>query len=225
MGRPRIHNNATERQAARRKRLKELSRNNNNVTRLMELPVPTDRTAQHSFMPVAGDMPDLPEANRDDSYTPEKFIIAARQTLGWIDLDPASSRLAQATIMAYHWCGLDHPQPDRRDGLTVPWAGRLWVNPPFSGGYLLRYTKRLLAAYHEGDVTAACLLTICDSTTEYSHLLLTHATAFCWPHDRINFIRPALIDTNGNPGSHVIWYIGREVKRFRSAFSSHGTIR
>lgn len=63
-------------------------------------------------------------------YTPREIIDAARFVMGGIGFDPASCVAAQAQVGATEWCGLDHPDRLRRDGLELPWTGRVFVNPP-----------------------------------------------------------------------------------------------
>ncbi len=197
----RMYATAAEKQAAYR--LRAALRNETNVTPLV--------------LPCGDDTP-------DDSYTPRYVLTAARAALGTIDLDPASSARAQAVVHAATWAGLDHPDPERRNGLLIPWVGRVWCNPPFSDGNLLRFTEQLLTAYHAGDVTAACILTLSDCSTQYSQLLRMAATASCWPARRINFHQPG--KRGGNPNRPtLIWYLGSSPGRFVAAFSAIGDTR
>lgn len=57
-------------------------------------------------------------------YTPPEIIERARQVLGGIDLDPASNDIAQRWIQASVYYTAATP-------LQAPWAGRVWLNPPF----------------------------------------------------------------------------------------------
>ena len=59
-----------------------------------------------------------------EHYTPEEYAEAARYVLGAIDLDPASCATANAIIRA-GWYYLAE-----EDGLTQPWFGRVYLNPP-----------------------------------------------------------------------------------------------
>jgi DNA N-6-adenine-methyltransferase (Dam) len=59
-------------------------------------------------------------------YTPQRYIDAARDVLGEIDLDPATSAFAQSRIRAAAF----FTQED--DGLTQDWNGRIWLNPPYA---------------------------------------------------------------------------------------------
>ncbi|MEM9487887.1 MAG: helix-turn-helix domain-containing protein, partial [Myxococcota bacterium] len=64
-------------------------------------------------------------------YTPAEYVEAARATLGHIDMDPATCRLANVVVKAPRWCSLTRPQQrPGDDGLTAIWGGRVFVNPP-----------------------------------------------------------------------------------------------
>ena len=59
-------------------------------------------------------------------FTPPEIVEAARRVLGEIDLDPASTREANIVIKAKVF----YTRHD--DGLTKPWKGRVWMNPPYA---------------------------------------------------------------------------------------------
>jgi ParB family chromosome partitioning protein len=68
--------------------------------------------------------PTAPIPQDNDRRTPGRVIDLARATLGRIDLDPASDLQANAVVQAEHiFTKLD-------DGLTKPWFGRVFLNPP-----------------------------------------------------------------------------------------------
>lgn len=55
-------------------------------------------------------------------YTPREYVESARATMGGIDLDPASSHVANKTVLAPVFFGLN--------GLNERWGGKVFLNPP-----------------------------------------------------------------------------------------------
>jgi hypothetical protein len=89
-------------------------------------PAPVDAIAALAAVPG-------PEYTRAKSsggfewYTPPKYLDLVRQVFGGkIDLDPASSELAQETVQATAYFTKDD------DGLTKDWFGDVFLNPPFA---------------------------------------------------------------------------------------------
>lgn len=57
-------------------------------------------------------------------YTPDLIVAPARTVMGGIDLDPASHAEANERIQAKTF------YDEIMDGLTLPWHGRVFLNPP-----------------------------------------------------------------------------------------------
>lgn len=80
----------------------------------------------------------LPESGkRETRWLTPKHIVDA---LGHFDLDPCGApgyELAQKTFQI----------DDGEDGLALPWAGRVWLNPPY-GKESVPFLHKL--AYHDG---------------------------------------------------------------------------
>jgi phage N-6-adenine-methyltransferase len=114
-------------------------------------------------------------------YTPREFIDAACDVLGNIDLDPASSEIAQGTVRAAAYFTIDD------DGLTKEWRGRVWLNPPYTQPEIADFIAKLIAEHHAGHVTEAIMLTHNYSDTEWFHQALQAARAFCLTRGRIRF--------------------------------------
>lgn len=83
-------------------------------------------------------------------YTPPWIMPFVRETLGVIDLDPASNPRANCWIQANRYFD------ERDDGLSKEWRGRVFLNPPFSN--TPKWVAKLMAEYEAGRVTSAILL-------------------------------------------------------------------
>jgi len=62
----------------------------------------------------------------NEQYTPERIVELAREVMGGIDLDPASSELANARVRAARI----FTEADGERALEEPWEGKIWLNPP-----------------------------------------------------------------------------------------------
>lgn len=67
--------------------------------------------------------------------------------LGGIDLDPASSALANRTVEATTYYTIND------DGLDQPWSGRVWLNPPY-GRLAGEFIDRLVTSYEAYEIEA-----------------------------------------------------------------------
>jgi hypothetical protein len=148
-------------------------------------------------------------------YTPPAYLDAARKVLGAFDLDPASSTLAQTLVRAKKY----HTRDD--DGLSKPWRGRIWLNPPYASGLVDSFIDKLVSHYEAGDVTAAIVLVNNATETEWFHKCAAAASAVCFPAGRVRFL-----DAEGNPGAPLqgqsLLSLGNDPRAFCEAFSSIG---
>jgi ParB family chromosome partitioning protein len=124
-------------------------------------------------------------------YTTAKYVEAARAVLGSIDLDPASSALANTVVRAstyYTW---------EEDGLSKHWSGRVWLNPPYSSGPIEKFTRKLADHYRAGDVSAAIVLVNNATETRWFLNVFEPASAACFIRGRIKFWGPAAPSPQG----------------------------
>jgi len=91
-----------------------------------------------------------PNTETDEWYTPPQVVDAAREAMGNIDLDPASCEEANKTVRATKYYDV------AEDGLTLPWEGRIWCNPPFSEA--AKWADRFLTHIENGSISTACFL-------------------------------------------------------------------
>jgi hypothetical protein len=156
-------------------------------------------------------------AENNEWYTPTEHIELARQVLGEIDLDPASNAIAQQRVRATRFFTKDD------DGLSLPWQGRVWLNPPYSRNLMSRFVDKLLSELDCGRVTEAIVLT--NNTTDpiWFHRLSKAAAAQCFPRGRIKFLRPD--GTTGSPAQgQVFHFLGENVERFHEVFGELGFV-
>jgi phage N-6-adenine-methyltransferase len=146
-------------------------------------------------------------------YTPEVFAEAARTVLGQIDLDPASCEEANATIRAARY----YTEAD--NGLSLPWKGTIWLNPPYSG-QAGAFVTRLAECHAAGEVTAGiALITALTTDTNWFRQLWDHT--LCFTYGRIQF--------NGEGGSSntagsVFIYLGPDPGLFQRVFEQFGAV-
>jgi hypothetical protein len=74
--------------------------------------------------------------------------------MGGIDLDPASCPAANETVRATHFYTI------RDDGLTQPWFGRIWLNPPYGkrSPCAKDFVRRFAEMFADGAVEQGCIL-------------------------------------------------------------------
>lgn len=150
-------------------------------------------------------------------YTPSEYIESARGVLGTIDLDPASCAHAQQTVRAERF----YTMAD--DGLVQPWAGTVWLNPPYKMPAVKLFCERLVQHVSSGDVTAAIILTNNATDTTWWHMLTACASAVCFTAGRISFE-----DENGAHSAPTngqnFHYFGDDTDSFAAEFQGHGMI-
>lgn len=154
----------------------------------------------------------------DDSYewyTPEEYIEAARRVMDGIDLDPASSDIAQTVVRA----GTYYTKDD--DGLSSPWFGRVWLNPPYNMPLVEDFTRRAVDDYQAGIIEAAIVLTNNSTDTAWFHRLARYP--FCLTRGRIQFWGANDLTLATRQGQ-ALFYLGGDLDLFSAAFSNFGLV-
>lgn len=157
----------------------------------------------------------LKQSEHVEWYTPSAYIEAARKVLGQIDLDPASSKLANGTVKA------DTYYTEGDDGLAREWHGRIWLNPPYGKGSGLFATK-LVEEYGAKRVEAAILLlNAYGFDSGWFQPLWNHP--ICFTDHRIQFTSPTR-DTGGPANANIFVYLGPDKRTFAETFAQFGAI-
>jgi hypothetical protein len=148
-------------------------------------------------------------------YTGAKYIEAARRVLGAIDLDPASCAEANATVGAATF------YTKEQDGLSLPWRGRVWLNPPYCGEAGVFITK-LLEEYRAGNVSAAIALLSASHTDTawFQPLLRDHLV--CFSDHRIKCYGPQACSSPKHNSAFI--YIGADPAAFVREFKPFGHV-
>jgi phage N-6-adenine-methyltransferase len=155
-------------------------------------------------------------SGENEWYTPEIYILAARQVMGSIDIDPASSELANKTVKATKY------YTEKTDGLFQDWIGKCWMNPPYSTDKIRKFIDKYAEQIEMGYVTEGIVLVNNATETNWFDTLISVSSAIAFPGSRIKFI-----DKNGQPtGSplqgQAFLYAGKKPEKFLKIFNGFG---
>lgn len=157
-------------------------------------------------------------------YTMPRYIAAARQVMGGIELDPASCFEANRIVGAEHY----YTQAD--NGLLQDWTCEtMWLNPPYGKQYghsgISAFIDMLIAEYAAGRVKSAILLAMDDSSTKWFHRLADYP--ICFADHKVHFYttqptakKPTATHMHGT----IFVYFGRNEQRFIDVFSQFGPV-
>ncbi|MEM7133208.1 MAG: DNA N-6-adenine-methyltransferase [Chloroflexota bacterium] len=156
------------------------------------------------------------DSGKVEYYTPEFITHAAREVMGGIDLDPASSPEANQRVEATEFYTLTD------NGLAQRWYGRVWMNHPFGRNRNSRWINKLIWEYEVGEVEQACCLTFASTSEKWFKPLFAYPICFLSP--RTNFILPDGSVKRGVTKGSVVTYLGHRVVAFVKAFSPLGKV-
>ena len=157
-------------------------------------------------------------SGENEWYTPATYIKAAAETMGRIDLDPASSAKANETVGAAKFYTAED------DGLNQTWNGRVWLNPPYAQPLCSRFAEAVAEKYERGEIAVACVLVNNATETTWFQRMLGVSSAVCFPRGRVRFLDPGGKPSGAPLQGQAVIYIGKEPERFRASFDGFGTI-
>ena len=155
------------------------------------------------------DLPARVGLSDDDWWTPPEVFAALGVTF---DLDPA------APPGGVPWLPARRIYCEQDDGLTRPWEGLVWLNPPYSrpGPWLER-----LAGHGSGIALIAA-----DPSCRWWHDWIAPSAALVvFPRGRIRFVHPARhTSTHGRFPSAFIAYGDRAAEVLAAAGLGHAVV-
>jgi len=154
-------------------------------------------------------------SGNNEWYTPKKYVDAARNVLGHIDLDPASCDYANKTIQAEHFYSVED------DGLTKEWCGKVWMNPPYNAEGVTRFTEKFVDEYNAGNIKEGIVLVNNATETSWFVNMVSAASAVVFPRGRIRYesaTRESLAPLQGQ----AFLYFGNNTDKFFECFSDIG---
>jgi hypothetical protein len=149
---------------------------------------------------------------RGDWRTPPEVVAVVREALGGgIDLDPCASSEPGDPPLA------DANMPKVLDGLSCPWRGRVYVNPPF--GELAAWSAKCALEHRERGAEVVLLLPA-RTDTAYWHDHLASASLVAFWRGRLRFVgAPASC-----PFPVAFAYWGARPALFHAAFAPHAMV-
>lgn len=171
-------------------------------------------------------------------YTPPHIIEKARQTMGTIDLDPASEEAPQKWIQAETYYDLCIPpsidwleEKAKATAIKVlsrsqlerqpPWEGNVWLNPPFYDSPL--WVNRMIHDHQKTQNTSMLLVNTACGYKWWERL---------WRLFPVVMLEERLCFINGETGKpegqakkgQTIAYLGKDIATFTKVWSAIGRV-
>jgi hypothetical protein len=163
-------------------------------------------------------------------FTPARYIKAAREVMGGIDLDPASCAMANQTVKASRYYSIED------DGLKQEWYGNVWLNPPYGQDKSLpnewrstiaRWVKRLVSEYQNGNIRQGILLSTTQTDGAWFQPLWEYPICFASHVVQFTCLVPNKNRWNGKAAHRngtIFVYLGPNEQKFIEVFSQFGRI-
>lgn len=156
-------------------------------------------------------------SGQNEWYTPDFILDAAREVLGEIDFDPASSAIANERVRAVKFFTAEN------DALSQEWpVGRIWMNPPYARDLVEPFFAKFLKTCAAGATGIA--LTNNGTETGWFQDAASAASAVCFPKGRVRYLNAEGEQSGAPLQGQAIFYLGQNPDAFRAAFSTIGVV-
>lgn len=165
---------------------------------------------------------------KNDYHTPDEIVIAVEELFdGRIDLDPASSDLANVGDAVHRGIRANFYYTQFNSGLKNPWTqrhgskgARVFLNPPF--GEWAAWANKILEEIQRENVKEIVVFINNHSTTaEQVGDLMESATAMLTSRGRLQCWGTL---ASSPPDGFKLLYIGDQIERFSRLFSQFGAV-
>lgn len=155
-------------------------------------------------------------SGENEWFTPPEYIEAATAVLGGkIDLDPASSILANKIVQAETFYTKEN------SGLDKHWSGSVWMNPPYASDLIKQFCAKFSFHVVQGNIKSGIVLVNNATETAWFRELIDCASAVVFTSGRVRFLDP-----QGNPGAplqgQALIYFGEKARAFVFEFKKFG---
>jgi len=151
-------------------------------------------------------------------YTPVIYIEAARSVMGSIDVDPASSDIANRIVGASIYYTIED------DGKLQSWQGNVWMNPPYAQPLISEFCDLLAKKYLTGEIKQACVLVNNTTETVFYQNMLKTCGAVCFIKGRVKFIDEQGKESGAPLQGQTVLYFGERIAEFAAMFEVFGVI-
>jgi hypothetical protein len=164
-----------------------------------------------------------PPAEQD----PMRILERARNVMGTIDLDPASSKIANK--MSVHATKI---YTIKDNGLALPWHGKIWLNPPYGkiedDDGKQRSSVKLWLDKLWAEVCAMRMeegIVLINSYTERQWFWPLWEQWLCFPYRRVRYVSSDGSAVKDQPphGNAIVYY-GDQMEKFADEFAPIGRI-
>jgi hypothetical protein len=184
-----------------------------------EQPRPRFREAYNAIANAPGSKVNrlLHQTGDAEWYSPADVVAAARDVLGTIDLDPASSPAANRVVQAAQIF------TTTEDGRSHHWRGRVFLNPPYRQPEIAQFCEKFAHHARVGDISGIVLVNNATDTQWFA-TLADVASAFCFPTGRFRYWHADRDDNHTALQGQVLVYTGPDRAAFCRRFAPLGLV-